>query len=129
MRSILLACCLLLLSAGVPVFVHAQPTPAQPAAPGPVNPGTAPLLEKHSDFGLDCITCHDESPPAKPVATTVCLSCHGSYDDIADLTDDKGANNPHASHNGPLDCGKCHGVHRPSVNFCKECHAFDLEVP
>jgi fumarate reductase flavoprotein subunit len=130
MRSILLlVCSLFLLSAGVPSFVHAQSASPAIANPGPANPGTAPLYVKHTDFGVDCITCHDEDPPAKPVPTEVCLSCHGSYDDLADKTSDMGANNPHGSHNGPLDCGNCHGVHRPSVNFCAQCHASDLDVP
>ena len=119
-----LACGLFLVALGVPLILHAQ-TPA----PAPANPGIAHLFEKHTDFGLACMTCHDEAPAAKAVPTTVCLSCHGSNDDLADLTDGKGSSNPHASHNGPLDCDKCHNVHKPSVNFCQECHAMNMDVP
>ena len=130
MRSpLLLICGLFLLLLGVPSFAHAQSAAPGATNPGPVNPGIAPLYEKHSDFGLDCITCHDENPPAKPVTTEICLSCHGSNDELADKSSDMGANNPHGSHIGPLDCGNCHNVHRPSVNYCAQCHASDLEVP
>ena len=135
MRHILLLVCgLFLASMGVPSVMHAlsatrPPAPAVAVVPQPANPGTAHLFTKHTEFGVDCVTCHDEEPAAKPVPTAVCLSCHGSYDDLADKTDDKGANNPHASHNGPLECNSCHHVHQPSVNFCGQCHVFEMEVP
>ncbi len=135
MRSISwLACGLFLLVTGVPFPLHAQPASSLPAPTGtvavaPVNPGIATLFEKHADFGLDCITCHDESPPSKPVLMAVCLSCHGTYDELADKTSDMGATNPHAAHVGQLECGSCHGVHKPSVNYCAQCHDFELNVP
>jgi hypothetical protein len=132
MRSVLwLACALLLAVAGVPPPAGAQPAPAVPATSTPTenNPGVARLFTTHTAYGLACVSCHDEEPAAKSVPTPVCMSCHGSNDDLADLTDDKGADNPHASHNGPLDCDNCHHAHKPSVNFCQQCHAFDMEVP
>jgi len=135
MRSILLVVCgLLLATMSAPSFVFAQPaarppTTAAAPVPQPANPGTAPLFTKHTNFGVDCITCHDEEPAAKPVPMAVCLSCHGSYDDLADKNEDMGENNPHASHNGQLECNNCHHVHQPSVNFCGQCHTFDMEVP
>lgn len=126
MRSLLsLVLGLFLLSAAA----HAQPAPPAPAPAAPANPGVAPLFEKHTDFGVDCITCHDENPPSKPVTMPVCLSCHGTYDSLADKSDELGTTNAHASHNGELDCGNCHHVHQPSVNYCAQCHPFDLDVP
>lgn len=121
MRGILLLFGALVLLGAAPLPRALTPLPA-PAATAE-NPGTANLLSKHDAFGMACISCHSESPPARTVPTADCKSCHGSDDDIADLTDDKGADNPHASHNGPLPCEKCHHVHQPSTNFCGECHA------
>ena len=108
------------LAIGLPAVSNAQ----QP-------PGTAPLLQKHLGASLNCAACHKENPPAAPVKMDQCLTCHGgNYDKLADLTDAKGGDhNPHASHNGDLPCESCHHVHKPSVNFCAQCHQFDFKVP
>lgn len=87
------------------------------------------LLQKHVDKGLNCTGCHQENPPATPVGMAKCLSCHGTYDQLADKTDGKGAHNPHASHQGDLSCDSCHNVHKPSVNYCSQCHQFEFKVP
>ena len=107
-----------LLAAGLPAVSSAQQAP-----------GNAPLLQKHLGAGLNCAACHKETPPAATVKMEQCFTCHGNYDKLADKTDGKGAHNPHASHNGDLPCESCHHVHKPSVNFCAQCHQFEFKVP
>lgn len=106
-----------------------------------------------------CMTCHDDEealagahegsegkkPPVKlkktEVADDVCLSCHGSYEELAEktadltlLTDENGkVVNPHEvkelteSHE-PTVCGDCHKLHSPDASsvvapeFCLSCH-------
>jgi len=92
-------------------------------------PGRGPLLAKHASAGIGCPQCHQEKPPAKPVQTSTCLGCHGPYTALADKTDKLEAN-PHQSHNGELDCAKCHHVHKASENYCIQCHTqYDFKVP
>ena len=59
---------------------------------------------------------------------TVCLGCHGDYGKVAAKTD-KLDPNPHDSHLGEIDCGKCHHAHKASVNICNPCHQLDMNVP
>jgi fumarate reductase flavoprotein subunit len=99
------------------------------SAATPAADGQALLLQKHVGKGLSCNGCHQENPPATPVKTSQCLSCHGTYEQLADKTDGKGAVNPHGSHQGDLSCDSCHNVHKPSVNYCSQCHQFELRVP
>jgi len=63
------------------------------------------------------------------VADEVCLSCHGgTYESIAELTDDLGDSNPHAGTHGfgGMSCDNCHtdGQSPPSDedNLCLGCH-------
>jgi len=37
--------------------------------------------------------------------------------------------NPHDSHLGELECGRCHHQHKASENACAACHAIELKVP
>ena len=117
-RLFLLILGIVLLAASVPAAVNAEP-----ASPG------GSLLQKHLGNGLNCASCHKESPPAAPVKMEQCFTCHGNYDELADKTDGKGSHNPHASHNGDLPCESCHHMHKPSVNFCASCHQFEFNVP
>jgi hypothetical protein len=87
------------------------------------------LLQKHLDKKVTCNGCHRENPPATAVKTNACLSCHGTYAQLADKTEGKQAQNPHASHNGDLDCDSCHHVHKASENYCSQCHQFEFKVP
>lgn len=65
-----------------------------------------------------------------------CLNsgCHVNDDGSAMTVDDLRAKteghgyNPHAWHNGDMECGDCHKAHATSVNQCTECHA-EAEVP
>jgi hypothetical protein len=98
------------------------------AAEGPAAMGGA-LLQKHLAKGLNCNGCHQENPPATPVKINQCLTCHGTYGQLADKTEGKGEANPHGSHQGDLACDSCHHVHKPSVNYCSQCHQFEFRVP
>ena len=96
----------------------------------PADAQQTPLLEeKHKNTGITCEACHKEKPPSQAVPTAVCLSCHGSYSELVEKTKDVKPRNPHESHLGDLDCDNCHHVHKPSVNYCGECHTFGFKVP
>jgi hypothetical protein len=86
------------------------------------------LGDKHKNRGMDCSGCHKESPPKQDVPMAVCLGCHGDYGKVAAKTNEIDPN-PHDSHLGGIDCGKCHHAHKPSVNVCNECHEMDMKVP
>lgn len=72
---------------------------------------------------LPCSTCHKNEMTAPPKET--CLSCHGSYDKIAERTA-KLTPNPHFSHRGEEDCTNCHSLHGKSRLECNDCHSFNL---
>jgi hypothetical protein len=86
------------------------------------------LADKHKNRGTECSGCHKENPPKQDVPMAVCLGCHGDYGKVAAKTD-KLDPNPHDSHLGEVDCGKCHHAHKASVNACIPCHEFDMKVP
>jgi fumarate reductase flavoprotein subunit len=86
------------------------------------------LADSHKSKGTDCSGCHKESPSKQNVPMAVCLECHGDYGKVATKTS-KLDPNPHDSHLGEIDCGKCHHAHNASVNACNECHQFDMKVP
>jgi fumarate reductase flavoprotein subunit len=90
--------------------------------------GNSFLADKHKDKGTDCSGCHKESPPKQDVSMAVCLGCHGDYRKVAARTS-KIDPNPHDSHLGEIECGKCHHAHKASVMVCAPCHQFDMNVP
>lgn len=56
-----------------------------------------------------------------------CLSCHGSYEEVAAKTADYGDSNPHDSVHGGYDtCEKCHAADKVvnEDHACKSCHAW-----
>ncbi len=87
------------------------------------------LEEIHKNAGVTCDQCHRENPPSSPVPTPICFQCHGSYEKLAEQTENTKPHNPHASHEGNLDCETCHHVHKPSVNYCAKCHTFGFKDP
>lgn len=96
---------------------------------GPTWAGQGLFLgDKHKNRGTDCSGCHKESPPKQDVPMVVCLGCHGDYRKVA-AKRNRLDPNPHDSHLGEFDCGKCHHVHKASVNFCADCHQMDMKVP
>lgn len=80
------------------------------------------LADVHAGKGMNCASCHKESPPKEKVPTDACVKCHGDYDKLAEKTA-KIEPNPHKSHLGNLDCEFCHHAHKPQENFCTQCHA------
>lgn len=86
------------------------------------------LADRHAAKGMNCASCHVETPPAKAVPTEKCLSCHGDYEKLKELTKDKQPN-PHYTHLLDQPCSECHKGHTESVNMCNSCHQFDFKVP
>lgn len=102
----------------------------------------------HAKAGIACQDCHPRTTrdglrelvvnathssqlPIKDhkVRAEECLRCHGSHEILASRTSSligpdgfTLGRNPHDSHWGPLDCGICHNMHQPSVDFCAKCH-------
>jgi fumarate reductase flavoprotein subunit len=86
------------------------------------------LIDKHATANVNCAACHRDAPPPSAPAMPACLSCHGSYSQIAAKTAAKQPN-PHASHLGELPCEGCHHVHKASESLCDSCHAFGMKPP
>ena len=86
------------------------------------------LADRHAERGVACASCHQETPPSKAVPADKCLSCHGDYAKLKELTKDAKPN-PHYTHMLDQPCAECHKAHKPSVNMCQECHQFDFKVP
>lgn len=89
----------------------------------------ATLAETHAARGVACSGCHEENPPARPVETARCQSCHGDYQKLAERTRNMQPTNVHANHLGDLDCSECHQGHQPEKLVCSECHQFKFTVP
>ncbi|MGV8084311.1 MAG: cytochrome c3 family protein [Coriobacteriia bacterium] len=99
----------------------------------------AMTMNKHTEFGVQCSSCHKETDQSAYSAPNqeACLSCHGgSYDKLAALTADAAGSstyavNPHASHIGDADCALCHKNHQDSVLYCNDCHTpkFEYAIP
>lgn len=88
------------------------------------------LKDSHKDFA--CADCHGDVAEDKYylIKSEACLSCHGSREDVAALTKDLDATdtNPHRSfHSGTAtECYECHREHKPSINYCGNCHDTDI---
>ncbi len=94
--------------------------------------GSAPVSLKEHHKDLECADCHGNESEEKYYLTPseACLSCHGSRQEVAELTKelDAGNVNPHRSfHSGTAtECYECHREHKLSRNFCGNCHDTDL---
>jgi fumarate reductase flavoprotein subunit len=88
-------------------------------------------------FKFDCKVCHSDNPIPNDTASKVnasCVSCHGGYDKMEEITKKKARNpdiNVHGSHLGPeIGCTTCHQGHKESKAYCLHCHTnFDLPIP
>ena len=64
------------------------------------------------------------------VSNEVCQTCHGSYEGLANKTRSDKKANPHESHQGKLECSRCHKGHETARSYCAECHAnFNQVMP
>lgn len=90
------------------------------------------LKETHKDFS--CTDCHGEETPLEEyylIPSQSCFNCHGSPEDVAALTpqyEGKGGINPHNSFHldTRIECYMCHQEHKPSRNYCAQCHDADV---
>lgn len=104
------------------------------------------LASAHEEQGLACLDCHafDIGQSVGEVVSFVlhdyeeplmereypqewCFQCHeqGSYGEIIALTErlvEEVGRNPHNSHFGEMRCNLCHKMHKPSEDFCSQCH-------
>jgi hypothetical protein len=87
------------------------------------------LIEQHKAAGLACDACHSENPPKAAATMAACQQCHGEYAKLAQKTQEVKPKNPHESHEGEMECGECHHVHKASVDYCAKCHDFGFKVP
>ena len=84
----------------------------------------------HRLSGIGCVDCHQNNSSPEPVSTEKCLSCHGSFHQVAARTADSDPNPHNSLHYGiEVDCDLCHHQHCNSENFCSQCHEWQLVVP
>ncbi|MBS1851516.1 MAG: cytochrome c3 family protein [Acidobacteria bacterium] len=76
--------------------------------------------DRHLARGLACEHCHGEREK-KPVTQAQCLQCHSSYAAVAKRTRQLDPN-PHASHQGEIECRECHKGHKADELYCRHCH-------
>ncbi len=90
------------------------------------------LADRHVARNVNCQACHQTAQP-KPgatVATAQCSQCHGSLDQVAELTKQKKLDpDPHYNHLVGLNCAECHQGHAPGKNMCGTCHNIKFNVP
>jgi hypothetical protein len=86
------------------------------------------LGDKHKKAGIVCGECHEEGLLKGNVTTANCTKCHIGYSKLIEQTK-KIIPNPHDSHIVNLECVACHHIHKPSEDYCGECHNFGFKVP
>lgn len=86
--------------------------------------------DRHVARGVECQSCHgpDLNNIEYPTIET-CEKCHDVKALVAKTADVK-PQNPHFSphYEDRLDCTNCHLQHEEPVNFCNQCHEYDLKV-
>lgn len=70
----------------------------------------------------NCALCHSETPPSERPKEQVCVKCHGDLKTLGSKPIPKGTVNPQLNHVEELYCRDCHHMHKPSTNYCEECH-------
>jgi len=83
------------------------------------------LLQIHQGAGLNCASCHSETPPQMPPPSDKCTGCHGDQAAVAARTKDLNPNPhapPHLAPGETQNCEECHHVHKPSEVTCTDCH-------
>jgi fumarate reductase flavoprotein subunit len=90
------------------------------AVPAYPEAKSLPTAERHKAYGVKCEDCHG-SKDKKQFDHKQCLSCHESYEKVAERTK-KLARNPHKSHYGEIECNACHHGHKADEYLCAQCH-------
>jgi hypothetical protein len=99
------------------------------------------LARTHAVAAIPCQTCHRRSLATSleeivteikgdyqlrriRVSKDVCLRCHvhGDYSELIELTKDIKVNPHEPHHYGEMDCAICHKMHKPSEDYCSNCH-------
>ncbi len=75
----------------------------------------------HKDAGVECVSCHGQDKKAV-IPNQNCLTCHESYDALAEQTKDMHLNPHWSPHFLNLECTSCHQGHKTLDNFCQKCH-------
>ena len=89
-----------------------------------------PLSHIHQLSGVACCDCYEKPKSAESLTTEKCLSCHGSYNEVAEGTAKLDPNPHNSPHYGKeLDCDLCHNQHSKSEDFCSQCHMWGFAVP
>jgi len=86
---------------------------------------------KHvTDSSATCKDCHTSiEPTTAPKSWTICSSCHGDYEKLAERTA-KVVPNPHKTHYTDMPCSECHMIHQSSsLKVCQSCHNLEMKVP
>ena len=93
------------------------------------------LFQSHTHFFADvgCASCHTDPEEPDAPESAVCMSCHGTLEELGARTahlEETVHANPHASpHGAPYaECTLCHYQHEPAVNYCATCHRFDFKM-
>ncbi len=97
-------------------------------------PAHAVQMKNHQSIIDKCQTCHGNSNPLIKPKKEACLDCHGTLEEVADLTKRTRKHNdanvlpdPHNNvHYGTsLECSACHSEHKTSRIYCDHCHSFN----
>jgi Cytochrome c3 len=96
--------------------------------------GKFPGSHKHLLAKVTCADCHGTQKPAAATyaPSAACLKCHGPYEKLIEKTAAVKPENPHDSPHwrDSLECYVCHRQHTvQTVNWCNNCHVFDVKVP
>jgi hypothetical protein len=88
------------------------------------------LSHIHALHAIGCGDCHKNPAQPAPLSTGECLTCHGTFETVAALTETLHPDPHHSPHYGiSVDCDLCHRSHLKSENFCAQCHDWVLVVP
>ena len=89
----------------------------------------------HKALATNCAACHtqENAVAGNPFVIPddkACISCHGSYADLAKKTAKLEEPNPHKSHHygEGISCTACHAEHKPSTVYCNQCHDFKYNI-
>ena len=87
-----------------------------------------PYHQKIHQNGTNCALCHGAENPTKAADDANCLKCHGTREQVAQLTAELEPNPHDSPHYGfDVPCSTCHMEHKPAEIYCSSCHAFKYD--